>query len=204
MARVEFVYRTTSTENKMESQDKTIVVAVDESEESMNALLWACKYLLPAQCPHGDTNKHQPCKFILLHIQPDACLAAGPAYIVSEDVVDLLEMDASRTTHKIFERALCICRDNNVKAETQVFVGEVKQRLCEAAGKLGADLLVMGSHGHGFFRRVLVGSLSDFCCQNAPCLVVVVKKNVCNNNKKVVSIVMESLTFDIMEKEKKI
>jgi len=167
----------------MEEKYKTVAVAMDESEESMRALLWACKYLFPAQCLHGDSAKHQPCKFILLHIQPDTCFAAGPAYIASEDVVNLLEMDALRTTQKIFKRALCICRDNNVKAETEVFVGEVKQRLCEAACKLGADFLVMGSHGHGFFKRVIVGSLSDYCCQNAACPVVVVNKNVCNNKK---------------------
>jgi len=168
----------------MEEKCKTVVVAVDESEESMSALLWACKYLLPAQCPHGDNTQQLPCKFILVHIQPDTCFAAGPAYIASEDLVNLLEMDARRTTQKIFKRALCICRDNNVKAETEVFVGEVKQRLCEAAGKLGGEFLVMGSHSHGFFKRVIVGSLSDYCCQKAACPVVVVNKNICNNLKR--------------------
>jgi len=168
----------------MKEKCKTVVVAMDESEESMSALLWACKYLLPAQCPLGEIPRQQPCKFILLHIQPHISFSAGPAYIVGEDVVNLLEMDARRTTQKIFKRALTICRDNDVKAETEVFVGEVKQRLCEAAGKLGADVLVMGSHGHGFFKRVIVGSLSDYCCQNAACPVVVVNKNVCNNIKK--------------------
>eukprot|EP00253_Pinus_taeda_P023410 PITA_23410 len=168
----------------MKEKCRTIVVAVDESEESMRALSWACKYLLPAQCPHGDSTQQQPCKFILVHIQPDTCFAAGPAYIVSEDVVNLLEMDAIRTTQKIFKRALCICRENNVKAETEVFAGEVKPRLCEAACKLGADILVMGSHSHGFFKRVIMGSLSDYCCQNSPSPVVVVTKNVCNNEKR--------------------
>ena len=32
-------------------------------------------------------------------------------------------------------------------------MGEVKQRLCEASSKLAADFLVMGSHGHSFFKR---------------------------------------------------
>jgi len=168
----------------MEQKCKTVVVAVDEFEESMDALLWACKYLLPAQCPHGDGTPQQLCKFILVHVQPDICFAAGPVYMVSEDVVNLMEIEAKRTTQNIFKRALCICRDNNVKAETEVFVGDVKRRLCEAAGKLGADFLVMGSHGHGFFKRLFVGSVSDYCCQNAACPVVVVNKNVCNNIKR--------------------
>jgi len=66
----------------MEEKCKIIVVAVDESEESMSALLWACKYLLPAQCPHGDNTQQLPCKFILVHIQPDTCFAVGPGIYI--------------------------------------------------------------------------------------------------------------------------
>lgn len=165
----------------MEAKCKTVMVAVDESGESMSALLWACKYLLPAKCPHGDNIKEQPYKFVLVHIQSDACFVAGPAYILSEDVVNILEKDALRTTQKIFEQALRICRDNNVKAETQAFVGDTKQWLCKAALSLGADFLVMGTHGHGFIKRVIMGSVSEYCCQNAVCPVVVANKNLCNN-----------------------
>lgn len=165
----------------MEKDCKTVMVAVTESAESMSALLWACKYLLPVQCPHGDNGREQPYKFILVHIQPDACFVAGPAYMLSEDAWNLLEIDAHRTTQRIFKRALRICRDNNVKAETEAFVGEAKQRLCEAALKLGADFLVMGSHGHGFLKRVILGSVTEYCCENAVCPVVVANKKVCNN-----------------------
>jgi len=62
----------------MEEKCKTIVVAVDESEESLSALLWACNIFFPAHCSHGDGTQHQLCKFILVHIQPDTCFAAGP------------------------------------------------------------------------------------------------------------------------------
>jgi len=165
----------------MEAKCKTVMVAVDESGESMSALLWACKYLLPAQCPNGVNSKEQPYKFILVHIQSDASFVGGPAYMLSEDVVNILEMDALRTTQKIFEQSLRICRDNNVKAETQAIVGDTKQRLCEAALNSGADFLVMGSHGHGFFKRVIMGSVSEYCCQNAFCPVVVANKKFCNN-----------------------
>lgn len=164
-----------------EDKCKTVMVAVDQSGESMSALLWACKYLLPAQCPHEDNSKEQPHKFILVHIQPDACFVSGPAYVLSEDVVKLMEMDAHRTTRRIFKQALLICRDNNVKAETHAFVGEAKQKLCQAALNLGADFLVMGTHSHGFLRRVIMGSVSEYCCENASCPVVVANKKVCNN-----------------------
>ncbi|MFJ5837662.1 universal stress protein [Streptomyces shenzhenensis] len=37
-----------------------------------------------------------------------------------------------------------------------------------------ADLLVVGSHGHGAFAGMLLGSTAQHCTQHAPCPVVVV------------------------------
>jgi len=39
---------------------------------------------------------------------------------------------------------------------------------------IGADLLVVGSRGHGTFAGILLGSVSQHCAQHAPCPVVVV------------------------------
>ncbi|MFI1200828.1 universal stress protein (plasmid) [Streptomyces sp. BHT-5-2] len=39
----------------------------------------------------------------------------------------------------------------------------------------GADLLVVGSHGHGGFTGALLGSVGQHCTQHAPCPVVVVR-----------------------------
>lgn len=38
-----------------------------------------------------------------------------------------------------------------------------------------ADLLVVGSRGHGAFAGVLLGSVSEYCVSHSPCPVVVVR-----------------------------
>jgi nucleotide-binding universal stress UspA family protein len=38
-----------------------------------------------------------------------------------------------------------------------------------------ADLLVLGSHGHGGFVGALLGSVAQHCVQHAPCPVVIVR-----------------------------
>jgi nucleotide-binding universal stress UspA family protein len=43
--------------------------------------------------------------------------------------------------------------DHEMKVEVKVAVGDARTVICHMAGKLGADLLVMGSHGYGFFKR---------------------------------------------------
>jgi nucleotide-binding universal stress UspA family protein len=39
----------------------------------------------------------------------------------------------------------------------------------------GADLLVVGSQGHGGFAEVLLGSVSQYCVHHAPCSVLVIQ-----------------------------
>ncbi len=55
---------------------------------------------------------------------------------------------------------------------TRVVQGHPAQVLLEAA--VGAELLVVGSRGHGTLAGILLGSVSQHCVQHAPCPVVVV------------------------------
>lgn len=159
-------------EEQMPMKRVTVVVAVDESQESIKACEWACKNLL---APH--TNIRQSYKFILLHVQPPVCASSGPAYILSSQVVHLMESAEAKTTQKILKRALDVCKRYNVKAETRVVFGNPKEKICEAAKKWGAHFIVVGSHGHGPFIRAIKGSVSDYCSRNATCPVIVVNKN---------------------------
>ena len=43
-----------------------------------------------------------------------------------------------------------------MKPETSVVIGEAKEKICEAAAKLEAHFLVVGSHGHCSFIRYLI------------------------------------------------
>jgi nucleotide-binding universal stress UspA family protein len=51
--------------------------------------------------------------------------------------------------------------------------GHAARVLLEAAA--GAELLVVGSRGHGGFAEALLGSVSQHCVQHAPCPVVVIR-----------------------------
>ncbi|MEV0561406.1 universal stress protein [Dactylosporangium sp. NPDC049742] len=54
--------------------------------------------------------------------------------------------------------------------------GHPAKVLLDAAN--GAELLVVGSRGHGTFTGILLGSVSQHCVQHAPCPVVVVPSRV--------------------------
>ena len=51
--------------------------------------------------------------------------------------------------------------------------GNAAQVLLDAAQ--GADLLVVGSRGHGGFTEALLGSVSQHCVHHAQCPIVIVR-----------------------------
>lgn len=53
--------------------------------------------------------------------------------------------------------------------------GEAGQVLCRVAQELDVDAVVVGSRGRGAFKRALLGSVSTYVSNNAPCPVVIVR-----------------------------
>ena len=64
-----------------------------------------------------------------------------------------------------------------IELETLVTTGTVDEILIDAAREWKADLIVIGSHGRGFWERMLIGSITDSLVHHAPCSVLVVKKS---------------------------
>src|ERR1035438_2141569 len=62
---------------------------------------------------------------------------------------------------------------SDVPVRARVAQGHAAQVLLAAAA--GADLLVVGSRGHGGFAEALLGSVSQHCVQHALCPVVIVR-----------------------------
>jgi nucleotide-binding universal stress UspA family protein len=59
----------------------------------------------------------------------------------------------------------------DLRIDAQVFQGHPAPLLIEASE--GADLLVVGSRGHGEFTGMLIGSVSEYCATHAACPVLV-------------------------------
>jgi nucleotide-binding universal stress UspA family protein len=134
-----------------------IVVGVDGSTQSRNALRWAAK---EAQCT-GDSltavmSWHNP--------YPEMWIPRlGPT-------ADPMEL-ARRSLDQLVGEVLG--KDPVVAVEKVVLEGPPAKVLIEAAH--GADLLVVGSRGLGAFTGLVLGSVSLHCVAHAPCPVVVVR-----------------------------
>jgi nucleotide-binding universal stress UspA family protein len=138
-----------------------VVVGVDGSAESVTALKWAAHY---AAATGATTTAvlswHYPA-------------AAGPAPIgkAPKPISDEIRAEMQETLDKAVTEVFGAPSQPGV--QTKVAYGHPAPVLVEESAT--ADLLVVGSRGHGKFTGMLVGSVSIHCVTNAACPVVVVR-----------------------------
>jgi len=63
-----------------------------------------------------------------------------------------------------------------IRSTHLIEVGEAGPTVCRIAAQIGADVIVIGSHGHGWLQRVLLGSVSQHVVRHAPCPVLVMRR----------------------------
>ncbi|MFD7906929.1 universal stress protein [Kitasatospora sp. NPDC059722] len=134
-----------------------VVVGVDGSQPSRAALRWAVR--------HAE----------LIGGVVDAVGAWEPPshFGWSAPVVDTsFDRDlAERRFHDELDEVLGV--DVPVQIRRTMVMGDPSDVLLDAAR--GAELLVVGSHGHSGFTRALLGSVSTRCAQHAACPVVIIR-----------------------------
>lgn len=66
--------------------------------------------------------------------------------------------------------------NEDLKVEVKTASGKPDKLIIREAEEWDADLVVIGSHGYGFWARTLLGSVSDSVVHHAPCSVFVVRR----------------------------
>lgn len=101
--------------------------------------------------------------------------------IMIEATEELLRPDHSEfvKANAVGERNADLLRERlsggDATVSYEVGAGDAAQTIVEKAEEWGADLIVVGSHGYGFWKRNLLGSVSDKVVHHAPCSVLVVR-----------------------------
>jgi nucleotide-binding universal stress UspA family protein len=141
--------------------DRRIVVGVDGSPSSVEALRWATR-----QAALTDATVEA---VIAWHFP----LALGGYAWPPAGVLETT--DFAGLAGKILAEAIASAADaSDQERITQVVTeGSAAQVLIEQAD--GADLLVVGSRGHGGFTEALLGSVSQHCVHHSRCPVVIIR-----------------------------
>lgn len=136
--------------------DKPVVVPFDFSEHSGTALKRAL------------TLVARPEQIHVLHVLP-FLIPTEPGVVWA--TVD----DAHRVQHALENLRDAISPMNLGNVELEVRLGDPGQVACERAEELGAELIVVGSHGRTGLSRMLLGSVAERVVRLAHCQVLIVK-----------------------------
>ena len=131
----------------------TVVVGFDGSQHSLEALRWAARYARGV----------------------GAVLRPVAAWSFSGSAEYVVHPDFERVAKENLEAASRVLRTefHDVAVEPAVVHGSAASVLIDASHD--ADLLVVGTRGHGGFTGMLLGSVSQHCLHHAACPVVVVR-----------------------------
>jgi nucleotide-binding universal stress UspA family protein len=135
--------------------DNVIVVGVDGSAPSREALRWAADQArLIGATLHAVMAWEYPVHYAWGPMEPYVDWAENAGKVLAETVAHVLG------------------GDDTITARESVLAGHPAHVLIEAARD--ARLLVVGSRGHGGFTGALLGSVSQYCAHHATCPVVIV------------------------------
>ena len=106
-------------------------------------------------------------------------MAAEPFAVSSEYYQDI-EKEIRKQCVDFTEKSAMQVREyfsgKPIDVSIEVERGAPDRVIIEAAKEWNADLIAVGSHGRGFWGRMMLGSISDSVLHHAPCSVLVVRK----------------------------
>ena len=115
---------------------------------------------------------------VISAVEPVYVPAAEPWGLPAGYFVNLDKLADGRARSAV-EAALRLLSDREgapLKVSSARPRGPARQVIVEEAERWGADLIVLGSHGYGFWNRLLLGSVSQAVASHAPCSVEIVKR----------------------------
>jgi nucleotide-binding universal stress UspA family protein len=145
-----------------ETEQHTIVVGIDGSPASKSALAWA---VYEARLRGSTVTAVQAWQFPVMAFEGYG--ATSVPVLTPTDLEKLAEQTARDTVTEV------LGDDLSVPVVVSVRNGHAASVLVDAGA--GADLLVVGSEGHGGFAGMLLGSVSSHVLHHATCPVAVVR-----------------------------
>ena len=144
------------------------LIATDGSEFGRSATEKACEFA------EGMTDV----SFTIVSAYDTPASIAAEPYVGSpemyQELCDGLKMMAERAAGEA--KQIVAQRFPNASLDIVVEMGRAVEVILDAAKNSGADLIVVGSHGHGFWGRSLLGSVSNGVVHHADRPVLVVRR----------------------------
>jgi nucleotide-binding universal stress UspA family protein len=143
---------------------KQILVPVDFSPPSLAALNYAVDL----------AGVLKAALTVLFVVEPVYSASPGDIY-ASTTRADMLLLEQQRAGREELTKIVQDLQKKGVKCSPLLETGPVYQRINDAARRVKADLIVIGTHGRTGISHLLLGSVAERVVQLAPCPVLTVR-----------------------------
>lgn len=142
---------------------KTLVVPTDFSDESLKALSYARALL-----------NYFPATAHLVYVHDVDFAYAVPALMSNSPLIatEVVERRYRKDLAKLAKQFDL----SELRAQQHVRIGRAYRDISELASKVGAQLIVIATHGRTGLRRLMLGSTAERVVRHAPCPVLVVRE----------------------------
>ncbi|HEV2842822.1 MAG TPA: universal stress protein [Chthoniobacterales bacterium] len=142
---------------------ETVLVPTDFSEESLKAVAYARALL-----------NYFPGIVHLVYVHDIDFAYAVPALLASAPLISSEEVER-RYLADLQKLAKQFELPGSTR-ERHVRTGRAYQEICEVASGIGAELIVIATHGRTSLRRLILGSSAERVVRHAPCPILVVRE----------------------------
>ena len=155
----------------------SILLAIDGSEETESAIRTAVELADTTGSELHVVFVGQLPNFLMRVKDPDVVIVDRLG--VDRMLYDKIERESTEILWKLTWQ---VKLSGGTVAGAHLRMGCVAEQIVGLAKDLEADLIVMGSRGHGGLRRAIEGSISDFVVRWAHCPVMIVRTEKCEEH----------------------
>lgn len=116
--------------------------------------------------------RHENTEALVLHVLQPVDTVPPPE--MAQGYAPELE-DEKQPARVLVERIAAELRGAGFAAQSKVRIGDVADTILDQAAEWGADLIVVGSHGHRSIHDFLLGSVAESVARRAECSVAIVR-----------------------------
>jgi nucleotide-binding universal stress UspA family protein len=99
-----------------------------------------------------------------------------PEFVVAGEALDRMRQRLKAGAEDATSRAAEVLKQSRLASEVVIREGDPRSVIVDEAETWGADLIVLGAHGHTGFTRWLLGSVAGAIVGHAPCSVEIVRR----------------------------
>jgi nucleotide-binding universal stress UspA family protein len=143
---------------------KTIVTALDFSDASESVLAAAISI----------AKSQQACLHIVHVMEPEPSYTAYGMTPEEFPAIQVFQQESQKRAEAKLNQAVTTAKEQLSDVRAELMVGSALHSIIDYVHKTAADLVVLGTHGHGAVAALLIGSVAEGLVRKAVCPTLVI------------------------------